>query len=112
MRVMYQQTMKYLSLIFSIYILYLVSVPCVDDPLHICSKISEQTSDQAPISHPDHADACSPFCVCSCCNVMVTISPVTIINQPYFSFQRSLVPESSTFISSFSLTFWQPPKLS
>lgn len=103
--------MRYFAFLFSIYILCLVSAPCVDDTLHLSNGVPGESSGQVPISHSDHTDACSPFCVCSCCNVMVTISPDITISQPFFSVQRSFIAEPSSFISSFSHTFWQPPKI-
>jgi hypothetical protein len=103
--------MKLFVILLSIYTVYLVSAPCVDDAFHAASKSSGQTTPNDRDSHSDHADACSPFCICSCCSVPVTIAPGTFISQPFFSFQTTLLQESSNFISSFSVSFWQPPKL-
>ncbi len=107
----YPQFMKYIAFILSLYIFCLVSAPCVDDALHCGNQVCGQSSSQNQDSHSDHTDACSPFCVCSCCGVPVTIAPGTFIGQPFVSFQRPIHPESSTLVSFFAMTFWQPPKI-
>ncbi|MCK9219503.1 MAG: hypothetical protein PHF97_11070 [Bacteroidales bacterium] len=104
--------MKVLSFILSIYIFYMVSLPCVDDICHIDNPSSEQTAPQNQDSHSDHADACSPFCICSCCSVPVTVTPVTYVDPPFFTLVRSIVPVTFHFISFYSPFYWQPPKIS
>jgi hypothetical protein len=108
---MRREIMKYLAILLSLYTLYLVSTPCVDEALHCNNVVAGQTEQQHPGGSEGHADACSPFCICSCCSVPVTLVPGTFISQPFFSFQRSILPESPLFISFFSVAFWQPPKL-
>jgi hypothetical protein len=104
--------MKHLAFILSIYILSLVSAPCADEVLHAGSLSSRQTGHHQQDVPSDHADGCSPFCICSCCSVPVTIAPGTFICQPFFSFRRAIRPEPSQILSLFAVNFWQPPKLS
>jgi len=104
--------MKYLTFILSIYTICLVSAPCVDEVLPCNILVSEQTDHQHSGAPSDHSDACSPFCICSCCSVPVTIAQNAYICHPFFAFQRSIIAGSSQFISSFTVNFWQPPKIS
>ena len=106
-----KQLMKYIAFILSIYICYLVSAPCVDEPFRAGNQW-RPVAHQCPDSQSDHADACSPFCICSCCSIPVTVAPGMFISQPYYSFQRSIFPELTVFHSFFNVAFWQPPKLS
>jgi len=87
-------------------------VPCGDageQLLKADQKISAATS------HEHSADLCTPFCICACCGQPVASN----INYPVA--QTILKPENlnnskaiytQTFISQFSATIWQPPKIS
>ncbi|MCX6303454.1 MAG: hypothetical protein NT040_00660 [Bacteroidetes bacterium] len=103
--------MKYIAFILSVYIFCLASAPCVDEGMSIHKQDPGQTEHQPSGTTSDHADACSPFCICSCCSVPVTIAPVTVISQPFSSFKRPVHPGSTAFLSFFDMTFWQPPKI-
>jgi hypothetical protein len=104
--------MKYIALILSIYTLYLVTTPCVDEPLNMNNPVAAQATPGCPGNHSAHADACSPFCICACCSVAVTIAPVMMIDKPSALYREFMVNETATFLSSFFVTFWQPPKIS
>ncbi|MDP4209517.1 MAG: hypothetical protein Q8928_11955 [Bacteroidota bacterium] len=96
--------MKWMTFILSIYILCLVSLPCADGADHTCSSQNEQTT---PVSD----NSCSPFCVCACCNVMVTIANYSVLPVPSEQIysQISLYYEGLT--SRFNTAIWQPPKV-
>jgi len=63
--------MKFIAIIFSVYIVYLVTVPCIDAVFHATDSVIEHTSHQGNACNHGGSDACSPFCVCSCCGVVV-----------------------------------------
>ena len=62
--------MKYLAILFGIYISLLTLIPCgdnVDVPNH-SNKIATFTKNIAADSHSGE-DFCPPFCSCTCCSV-------------------------------------------
>lgn len=103
---------KLLTLILSAYFFALSALPCVDgnDVNDLHGEISHSTDD-----NKDHADSCSPFCVCACCGMTLSnYAPVYT-----FGVKVQTVPiikaESqyrSDFISSYQQSIWQPPQLS
>jgi hypothetical protein len=103
--------MKYLAIILSIYTFYMISTPCADEAFPGNNRVHGQAQQQVPPASAGHADCCSPFCICSCCSVPVTITPATFIGQPYFFFRQPSLVEASHFISYFIVSFWQPPKI-
>lgn len=101
--------MKVFCFIFSLYVLYMVSIPCVDKDLK-CDHLTHaaQTDNH---SDEDQKDSCSPFCVCSCCNVQVVLSGFSFYNQPPVLFQTLNVMPTSGVERLFPSIIWQPPKL-
>ncbi|MGV3631270.1 MAG: DUF6660 family protein [Bacteroidota bacterium] len=104
--------MKYFWIILSAFILFLSITPCCDDEKH--DAVTHTT-----ISQSDHHDshehqACSPFCVCSCCG-----SHGVNIQQASIGIEAFLMPESeykvskptSDLVSTFEANIWQPPQL-
>lgn len=103
--------MKFICLLFCIYVLYLVSLPCKDGGSCSNGFYTEQT---APHHHPaeqDHADGCSPFCTCCCCNVTVVLTTF------YFEPAPSFLPVEINFLleerqsTAYPHLIWEPPKL-
>jgi hypothetical protein len=108
---LFLQAMKFFAIILSFTIFYLVSIPCVDEIIHSNKSAIEHTSPQEnPCNHSDH-DACSPFCVCSCCGVVVVMSFIYFDSIPYLILQAIINPIQKSLYSSFYQSFWQPPKL-
>jgi len=104
--------MKYLAVILSIYALLLTIVPCAD----ACSyadnsaqtELVSQQMNQVDQEHSDHTDQCSPFCSCTCCQVIVSLlhTQVKIAPSPnrvfYHSFRQGNV-------NLFQFTHFRPP---
>ncbi|HPS63721.1 MAG TPA: hypothetical protein PLK82_11710 [Bacteroidales bacterium] len=101
--------MRFFAALLSLYVLSLVCVPCADDLLHGNIPGWEQCAH--PDGGGDHHDACSPFCICSCCNVPVTVAAAILAERPTEKPFTAFFPETSRFISSFEVNFWQPPKI-
>ncbi len=104
--------MKFVAIIISIFIFYMVSVPCVDEVIHIEKSILAKSTPQGNPCSPSEHDACTPFCVCSCCGVVVVIANIYFDSQPIFAFKTVFLSFNKTFTSNFFQSFWQPPKLS
>lgn len=103
--------MKLFTSIFSIYILLLTGLKCVDVPSSNDLTKIEINSSGNDGNHHD-TDHCSPFCICDCC-----VTPVIQQNSsPYtdhLEFTNLEYPVYSvSYISSLFVTVWQPPKLS
>lgn len=89
----------------------MVSVPCVDEIIHTHKSTLEQSTPQGnPCNHEDH-DACTPFCVCSCCGIVVVLANIHFESQPIYSFETEFLTHYKETTSSFHQSFWQPPKL-
>lgn len=103
--------MKFIAIVYSFLILYLVTVPCVDEIVHIEKSLLEQSTPQGhPCNHDDH-DACSPFCVCSCCGIVVILTDFVFFSQPVYIFKSEILSFYKEINSTFIQSFWQPPKL-
>ncbi|WP_368045687.1 DUF6660 family protein [Mucilaginibacter sp. BT774] len=104
--------MRYLALIFSVYFVLLVILPCQDkedikgNATHGTIKNANACNDQKS------QETCPPFCTCSCCSTariliaQVNFSSVTQITLR--KYPRPTVPAVQKRI----LTIWQPPKIS
>jgi hypothetical protein len=107
------RSMKWLSIILSIYYMLLSTMPCTD--AQECHE-SNQTIISSLNDHGDHsheAELCSPFCPCLCCGQFVSFD----VNE--VALDRIVPPPSRAhgiFKSGFSLdvhlAIWQPPKIS
>jgi len=102
--------MKIVALIFALYVAALHVLPCVDEVPHMAVCTADFT--QGTHHHGgDEADACSPFCVCSCCNVIMMMSSFIFADRPQWNATTTLVDHYRSYISSFVTSFWQPPKI-
>lgn len=103
--------MRFFTVIFSLYVCYLIALPCIDKHdendihVHELSQNNENDSD-------NHTNHCSPFCTCDCC-VSPVLNNFIVVN---FSKQQYSSTNHSTYTSSFNsshfASIWQPPKLS
>ncbi len=103
--------MKFFTIIFSIYILVLSLAPCGDNVE--CGEHNK--TEKSHNNHKHENENCTPFCICACCGQPVTSKinyPVaqTILKPENFNNSKAIYTQ--TFISQFSATIWQPPKIS
>ncbi|WP_310589072.1 DUF6660 family protein [Fibrella forsythiae] len=111
------ETVKWLTLILSVYLLGLSLWPCSDGPLLLDGQ-TEQAMIVAAAgserSHHEH-DRCTPFCTCACCAVTITVVS---------RFHYSLLPSVDLVTIAVALftyapvhplnpitAIWQPPQL-
>jgi hypothetical protein len=114
--------MKWLTIVFAVYVLGLSLWPCADDALPLVGQAlatvvttSASTADtRSNDAHEHQDDQCSPFCTCACCAVVATITPL-------FAYPTASVSESGWFSATrfhYAPTnwaepltaIWQPPK--
>lgn len=104
---------KILFFIIAIYLLGLSFIPCGDK--EECNSVTEQAV-SAPSNHQEHkhdAEACTPFCICSCCAASAFYStfPKAQVNKEGFQSDKYPI-YTVAFTSEAHNIIWQPPKLS
>jgi hypothetical protein len=106
--------MKLYSFLLSIIILIQTCMPCAD--VHGTAVVSTQSTAHINTAGDEHAegcaDACSPFCQCSCC------SNTGIPQDMAAPAEELLLPQDRVYLGSIpmdivdiSLPVWQPPQL-
>ena len=104
--------MKFVALLISIYVLYMVSVPCIDGASCMTNTHADHTSHhEEPADHND-ADGCSPFCICTCCSVTVILTAFHFESDPSYTPVIENIPLNQGLTSTFFQHIWQPPKIS
>lgn len=104
--------MKYVSILFSLYLIALTLMPCSDVPkLKAIELVS--CSSQNNYSNSDHCteEGCAPFCSCSCCAVGKYVDLQARIKLGSPIIQVTYVIRSNTAIKQQPVDVWQPPKL-
>lgn len=108
------QPMKWLTLIFALYLLLLSCVPCMCDDIKT-SDTTRDTKTNNPAKKKNNDDNCTPFCTCTCCPAPAffhikadynTNKPTAFINPMHFT----LVDKDYSSYNCHNI--WQPPKLS
>lgn len=105
--------MKWLMILFSLYVLALSAVPCCGDDLCCEDEIMLQQGNEGDKDH-DHnrpEPPCSPFFSCSTCHGAV-ISQVTPAITPQFVISKKLrFQYTEHFLSEYATAIWQPPQV-
>ena len=104
--------MKFLSILLSMYVLYMVSLPCVDEAIDFNKTFVEISTAHHHHDDPNQTDTCSPFCVCSCCSVTVELTSFVFESNPVREIQSQLIPYYKESFSTYFHPIWQPPQLS
>lgn len=105
--------MKLIYCLFSIYLILLSCLPCLDMDkgvsVYSCQEISSKLDNH---SHEKKGDTCSPFCVCNCC---ASHSFITNLTYHFLDGKKDIdikLPEyKSLLVSCFYTCIWQPPKI-
>jgi len=106
--------MKWLLVIWSVYLLGLSLFPCSDRT----NGCEDDIAITLPAENHNHSedtdDGCSPFCHCSCCSISLTVYNfgAFTLTSPLAEFKEEGVYRPySNFYSSYQGTIWQPPKI-
>ena len=98
--------MHILSGILSVYLLGIMLLPCDDVHTH---DYHEHATVEIEQGHEANVDACSPFCFCDCCQLIIQQAPVAhfshfdnIVDAPIIPTQKSVL--------SVPGSLWRPPK--
>ncbi|MBX3244506.1 MAG: hypothetical protein KF685_08635 [Acidobacteria bacterium] len=100
-----------------LYLLFLLIQPCQDvfaSGPETASNSAEVTSFHSPLpDEEENTDACSPFCICSCCSISMAYYPLTGVEPPSQIMPMIKKPENGhndPFLGSYQNSIWQPPK--
>jgi hypothetical protein len=107
--------MKLINIIFSIYIIALSCMPCADAAINIGNNPVSYHTDTNSSSDNHHEDACSPFCICNCCNCAGFYKSNDYTKTNAFvntSIEKQTTEYTSTLFSNFQNSIWQPPQIS
>ncbi|MBN8836209.1 MAG: hypothetical protein J0I09_03040 [Sphingobacteriia bacterium] len=104
--------MKFSALILSFIVLVLSCMPCRDDVALAAGKNKIEFAKSSNSQQENHkADACSPFCICSCCTgvnfsfTQLSVDNIVLYNTKHIS---AFIPSS---VRKVALPIWQPPQL-
>ncbi|KIC89875.1 DUF6660 family protein [Flavihumibacter sp. ZG627] len=105
--------MKFLFSFLTFFLLYLSCLPCSDSTecnAKAEAKISATDNHQ---QHRHDAEACTPFCTCSCCASSAFYSPFSKaqVNKVMLSSEKFPL-YNVAFTTEAHNCIWQPPKLS
>lgn len=105
--------MKLSSWLVGIVILLMSCLPCADAAIgHSNANRAGLNNSYATESHRDQAiDACSPFCVCSCCHTPSVMKQVLLTTQLNSELNNQYADMQLRKLTSAPIAFWQPPKL-
>lgn len=88
-------------------------LPCEDGHERLSGtqvKISDNKDDK---KHQHESEACSPFCVCSCCSTSAFFFHFNKTQTTKIAFQSVKYPLHNVSLSTdVYYSIWQPPKLS
>ncbi|MBK8787057.1 MAG: hypothetical protein IPN43_11340 [Chitinophagaceae bacterium] len=105
--------MKIFTLILSFFLLYLSCLPCSDSTE---CNIKAPAAISATDNHQQHrhdAEACTPFCTCSCCaaSAFYTSFSKAQVNKVMPSSEKFPL-YNVVFTTEANNSIWQPPKIS
>jgi hypothetical protein len=103
--------MKWFALIFSLYIIFLLTLPCVDDTRTCAIIRAENVPDNNKHQSNDMPDECSPFCFCSCCSISVVLTSFHFECKPVVLSESPDFPTYKSHVAGFIPSVWQPPKI-
>ncbi|TCD00840.1 DUF6660 family protein [Pedobacter psychroterrae] len=103
--------MRIFAYILVIVVLVLNLVPCADTHDINNENVSSYCAEQQSSHKRTSADACTPFCHCSCCAASTTLKMGATLKAPFHSFKTAGLYYMEDSYSTISHIIWQPPKL-
>jgi hypothetical protein len=108
--------MRIFCFIFILYLLLLSWQPCQDLAAKDISCTSTPKAQQSHLhdtSQPTENDDCSPFCVCSCCQISTANARPTFMVKNRFTVSTEKATEifyQNEYSQQHLDSIWQPPK--
>ncbi|MGG5903915.1 MULTISPECIES: DUF6660 family protein [Sphingobacterium] len=105
--------MKSLAVILVIVLTALFVLPCTDGENNCLTSSNSQTAQMDHSHGQDSDDACSPFCLCSCCGISMNSFQFT--NGGFYTLipipiAKKTVIRDVFFTSNYLGSIWQPPQ--
>lgn len=103
-----------LSFSIILYLLFLLMQPCQDVfAADGGNEVGHNTAHAPMPADEENSDACSPFCICSCCSTGLAYYPLIGIEPPARKLpviEKPAIGHNDPFIGSYQNSIWQPPK--
>jgi len=105
--------MRIIGLLMAFGVLALAVTPCSDGHTRDQDDVSISFSDNDHVEHPEAAgDACTPFCICSCCAAHIQLSYLFDMSLTALAHSTSVItPYFERPLLSGTSTIWQPPRI-
>ncbi|QEM09074.1 DUF6660 family protein [Mucilaginibacter rubeus] len=103
--------MKYLAIIFSVYMTILAILPCQDREDMIASVMHVTVQKSHSANDERGQETCPPFCTCSCCSTARTLTAKITIKVFTKSITREYPNYSTLAIQDQPINIWQPPQI-
>jgi len=105
--------MKFFFFLLSFFLLYLSCIPCSDSKECNRKAPAEISATDNHQQHRHDAEACTPFCTCSCCAASAYYSPFSKAHgAKIFLLSRKYPIYNVAFNTEVYYSIWQPPKIS
>ncbi|ODS89445.1 MAG: hypothetical protein ABS44_04260 [Chryseobacterium sp. SCN 40-13] len=91
----------------------LTMVPCNDAAKGLSEKFCQNQDVHLEQSQNQHADFCSPFCVCNCCGMNLSVSQInTLLPEHHKVVIKDILPDRTYDHKTLHpADIWQPPKI-
>lgn len=98
--------MRFIALTIAVLTLSLSLVPCSDSAQETVENIDKE-------QHSEHSDdKCSPFCICACCGIAISIENTIFEDRKTYAFNVShYFTYQTNFTKGFSRLIWHPPAI-
>ena len=91
----------------------LIVVPCNDAARGLAEKVGAAENVHMEQDNNSHADLCSPFCVCHCCGMSITVTVISkLLPEKIALAVKDNLPEKNyNYAILHPAGIWQPPKI-
>lgn len=105
--------MKIFAFLLSLFFMALTVVPCSDAASGFGDKVCVAEDVHLEQSQDEHTDLCTPFCVCNCCGMSMSIAQIKkLLPEKNFILVRAEITESAyNYSLLLNAGIWQPPKI-
>ena len=105
--------MKFLAFSLSLFFMVLTMVPCSDAAKGLGEKVCLAENVHLEQGQDQHADLCTPFCVCNCCGMSMTVMLLKkLLPEKIALLIKGTLPEKNyNYAVLHTVGVWHPPKI-
>ncbi|SFI84512.1 hypothetical protein SAMN05421638_1151 [Kaistella treverensis] len=105
--------MKIFAFLLSLFFMALTVVPCSDAASGFGDKVCVAEDVHLEQSQDEHTDLCTPFCVCNCCGMTLSVSQInTLLPEHHKVVIKDILPDRKYHHKILHPAgIWQPPKI-